>query len=135
MATKGDLYRELDYLSEAISTQVWILSLSVIGTTWGLLILPAGSPLQSFAAIDALPIFVSCFIALLFHLLQYVFGYLNAWRIRRYMEKHNLSDFQYDKKAIFYRLRTWSFVVKIVATGIGAGILVVKISVRLFLVL
>lgn len=135
MATKEDLYGELNYQSETISSQVWILSLSVIGTTWGLLILPAGSPLQSFAAIDALPIFLSCFIALLFHLLQYVCGYLNAQGIRRYMEKHNLSDFQYNKKAIFYRLRTWSFVVKIIATAIGAGILVVKISVRLFLML
>jgi hypothetical protein len=38
MATKEDLLKELNYLTEKISSLVWTLNVGVLGTTWSLLI-------------------------------------------------------------------------------------------------
>lgn len=130
---KEEIYDELKYLSETISSQAWVLNLSIIATTWGLLIMQPGTGpgFKSFAPADAFPIFGACFVALLFNLLQYVSGYVDAQRIRRDVEKYNRQAFQYYKKAPFYIMRWVSFWVKVVATVIGAVLLVYKISERL----
>jgi hypothetical protein len=38
MASKDDLLKELNYLTEKISTLVWTLNLGALGLTWSLLI-------------------------------------------------------------------------------------------------
>jgi hypothetical protein len=131
MADKDSLIKNLDYLTETISSQVWILNLSVLATTWALSVTPTGSVVQSFAPNDALPIFGLCILSMICHLLQYFFGYVYASHLLKNIEDQGLETFQYNKKAILYRFRTWSFYVKITATLLGAGILVWKILVRI----
>ena len=38
MPQKSELYAELNWITEKISSQVWTLNLGVLGTTWTLLI-------------------------------------------------------------------------------------------------
>jgi hypothetical protein len=123
MATKGDLIKELDWITEKISSQVWTLNLGTLGTTWSLLI--ASNPNIQFTPRNALWIVVPCLLSLLCELAQYLAGYWLDNKLLDKLEEDNETEFQYPKNSVLYRARKrWFFRSKIVLTILAAVILV-----------
>src|SRR5262249_24391872 len=113
MATKEDLLKELNYLTEKISSLVWTLNVGVLGTTWSLLI--ATVPEQyRFSVRNAFWVFVPSLLSILGELAQYLAGYLLAHRICEELEDKGEEKFEYPKKDWLYYARRFFFRWKIV---------------------
>jgi hypothetical protein len=127
MATKKELRSELDWITEKISSQVWILNLGTLGTTWSLLIasgLPAG---LRFTTRNAIWVFIPSLLSLLCEMGQYLCGYFLAHRLLDEMEENNTTEFQYPKDDWLYKWRHYFFCTKIVLTIGAAVVLLVTI--------
>jgi hypothetical protein len=122
MPTKEDLLKELDWLSDKISTQVWTLNLALLGTAWSLLIV-GGPEGARFSTRNALWVFVPCVASLLCQTFQYLCGYHLAKRLLRGLGSH--TEFQYPKDSSFYIGRDFFFRGKIVFTTFAAVALVI----------
>jgi hypothetical protein len=80
MATKKELLDELNFLSDKISTSVWTLDLGMLAFAWSLLI---ASGDMRFTVRNAIWVMIPSLLALIAHMLQYLFGYVVARRIYR----------------------------------------------------
>jgi hypothetical protein len=118
MATKDDLLKDLDSVTEKISSQVWTLNLGTLGTTWSLLIATSEPPIVQLTAADARPIVILCITSLLCEMAQYLSGYVMDLRLLNWMERTNASEFQFDRRGGFYLSRRFFFYCKIVLTGL-----------------
>ena len=109
-----DLYEELRFISDRISTQVRTIALSILAFCWLIL---AGSKDTAAIAQRFDPWMVSrtgvlAFAALILDYLQYLFGYLNADAIRSKAEKNNQQEIEYDYSDSRYILRVVMFWLK-----------------------
>ena len=126
-----DLYEELQFVSDRISTQVRTIALSILAFSWLIL---AGSKdaaaiTQRFDPWMAILTGVLAFAALIFDYLQYFFGYLNADATRSKAEKKNQQEIEYDYSDARYVLRIVMFWLKqaaIVAAVCLLGVTVVR---------
>jgi hypothetical protein len=132
MPTKTDLYAELNWITEKISSLVWTLNLGALGTTWTLLIATTNTKLQ-FQPAEAFPILFLCIASLTFEMLQYLSAYINDRLILHKVEAAKTDTYDYDATAFLYRLRMFFFYLKIVATIAAAVLLLWKIYTHLWL--
>jgi hypothetical protein len=133
MAEKSDLIADLNWVTEKISAQVWVVNFGTLGTVWALLIASGNTP-NTFRlqAADVRWIFVFGIFGFIFELLQHFSGYINARRILHTLEENGRSQFQYDKGALFYRARMFCFYSKVASTLLGAGSLLITMYSRLY---
>jgi hypothetical protein len=128
MATKEDLVKELNWVTEKISSQVWTLNLGTLGTTWSLLI-ASGLPANiRFTTRDAIWIFVLSLLSLLCEMAQYLSGFFLAKRLHDQIEQSGRTEFQYPTNSILYKARQFFFGWKIVLTIAAAVILVLTLA-------
>jgi hypothetical protein len=64
---------------------------------------------------------------MMFDMIQYLAAYRDADRIRRRIEARGLTEFEYDESTFLYKLRKWSFCIKIVLTVAGTIVLLVTL--------
>lgn len=129
MQSKQTLLTELDWLTDKISSQVWALNLGTLATTWSLLIAAGNVPDNlRLTPGNALPIMFLCVLAMLSQLGQYLAGYANSLSILRSLELSGRTEFEYNKFALLYRLRTGCFYVKIALTLAAAIWLLVALG-------
>ena len=128
MQTKEDLVKELNWLTDKISSQVWTLNLGTLATTWSLLIAAGSVEKLRIGPGNAIPIMFFCIVAMLFELGQYLAGYFNAKSILDRLESSGQSEFEYDKSAPLYVARKWFFCGKIALTLVAAIWLVVILA-------
>jgi hypothetical protein len=127
MPTKDELVKELNWLTEKISSQVWTLNFGTLATTWSLLI--AGrSGEKLIESGDAIPIILLCIVAMLCELGQYYAGYINALSIKEELKKSGEEEFDYDERAPLYILRECLFYVKAMLSLAAATWLVVILA-------
>jgi hypothetical protein len=131
MASKDDLLKELNYLSEKISTLVWTLNLGALGLAWSLLITSGVADNVRFSTRNAIWIFVPSIIALLCEFGQYLSGYLNARELCYEMEGKNLATFEYRTEDFWYKARQRFFWAKIVFTIAASLILVYTLVMKI----
>lgn len=131
MATKENLLKDLDRVTEKISAQVWTLNLGTLGTTWSLLITTSVPEKLRFSLTDSRWIFLICFCALLCEMGQYLSAYKMQTGILRDIETKGQTEFSYDTDSWGYRLRTTFFFLKIVLTILAAIALLLTIFVKL----
>ncbi|HEY4951392.1 MAG TPA: hypothetical protein VIH88_13725 [Candidatus Acidoferrales bacterium] len=117
-------YDDMDFLSDRLSTQVRAIGLALLGVTWAILttrpiVFQNVAPLfwQWIFRVQALAV-----LSLACDFLQYMFGYIEADRLRRKLEansKHH-KELDYDYSSLFYRARTAFFWLKqiLVATAV-----------------
>src|ERR1043165_5097433 len=106
MAPKDDLLKELSWVTDKISTLLWTINLSTLGTTWTLLLgapsVPDKLKLPSGAAI---PILACCIASMVCELGQYLAAYYNNVRALRALEEIDASNFANDTKKRFFIYR------------------------------
>src|SRR5271166_6641824 len=122
MRTKDSLLKDLDWVTEKISSQVWTLNLGTLGTTWSLLV--ASSLPQHLTTRNAIWVFVPCLISLLCEMGQYLSAYALGRMLLKDMGENNRTEFQYPKGNVLYKARELFFHAKIVLTIAAAAILV-----------
>jgi hypothetical protein len=135
MKSRKDLLEELNWTTEKISSQVWILNLGILGTTWSLLISRA-DPDKSAAKFnisffEARWIIVLCLLGLLCDMGQYLSAYLLSDKIRKEMDASNAKQFEYDTDDWLYKVRENCFWAKIVLTGTVALLLMATLFTKL----
>jgi hypothetical protein len=131
MADKSKLLEELNWTTDKISSQVWILNFGSLGTAWTLLI-AANSATYRLMAADVRWIFIFCITGLLCEFLQHLSGYVNSRRILSHLELENKVEFQYDRSAFFYRARIGFFYLKILLTFAAAVFLLHTLYFRIY---
>jgi hypothetical protein len=109
-----ELYQELQFLSDRLSTQVRTVALSVIALVW--LFVAGASQLTSLPAMPSrqalLRIAALALASLVFDYLQYVFGYLAANALRKTAERGGAKSAEYDYADWRYRARSALFWLK-----------------------
>src|ERR1700681_4285530 len=124
MRSKDKLLEDLNWLTDKISSEAWKLNIGTWGTTWSLLIASGSIPERlRFGNREAYPILLLCILAMMFDMIQYLAAYRDADRIRRRIEASRLTEFEYDESTFLYKLRKWSFCIKIVLTVAGTIVL------------
>jgi hypothetical protein len=128
MADKQKLIDDLNWVTEKISSEIWIINLGTLGTTWALLI-ASGNVAYPFRLQigDAKPILIVSLLGLIGELLQHLAAYVNDRCILSRLEKSNQHDFEFETSAFFYRCRIFFFYVKIVLTLVAAVALLLTI--------
>jgi hypothetical protein len=109
MPEKADLLKELDWLSDKISSQVWTLNLAFLGTAWSLLIVGGPGGVR-FSVRNAVWVLVPCIV---------------SQRLLR--EMGNRTEFQYPRDSWFYRGRDLFHWCKIIFTTIAGVALVITL--------
>ena len=96
-----DVYSDLDFATDRLSTQVRTLALGVLALVWTFLsaakeVIPLklGGSKEPLVLIGAL-----CVLALLLDLLQYVAFYISANGVRKQAEKAKSDEAEYDEKS------------------------------------
>jgi hypothetical protein len=95
MPTKEKLLAEQEWASAKISSQICVLNLGALGTTWSLLISGAVSDKVKITFSEARWILLLCFLGLAFDLGQYLSAYILGEKIRKKMEDQGLKTFEY----------------------------------------
>ena len=96
MATKEDVLKELNWFTEKISSLVWTVNLSTLGTTWSLLIGSASIPTQyRLQRGEAEPILLCSLLALICEMSQFVAAYVNNRQALHIIERDHVEDFRY----------------------------------------
>jgi hypothetical protein len=122
MASKSNITGDLDFLTDRLSTQVRTTALGVLVFSWGLL-MGESTVAKSLAAQlkwDLVAIAALAVLAMLFDILQYLFGYWNTRKVLSAMEAAGKTEASYDYSSCLYRLRSFFFAAKMVAMTAGA---------------
>jgi hypothetical protein len=130
MAPKETLIKNLDWITEKISNQVWTLNLGTLGTTWSLLIATSAPNTIHFTLSNALPIMILCLISLICEMAQYLSAYLMDRSILKTIEALGRDEFRYDTDSLLYRLRLIFFWSKIALTILSALILIFMLAIK-----
>ena len=108
-----DLYKDLDYLSETVSTRTRTLDGVVIAVWWG-----ASIGKEAIPGLDTGQLAIAAGVAvlsLIFDFLQYAIVYIGSLRLLRRLEQQKKTKFEYDLASPTYRFRGACFYVKQVA--------------------
>ena len=106
------------------------LALGLIGVTWALLVSDSNSVKSLNHAMPRTVLFIGglAVLSLFLDLLQYVFGYWVADRLRRKMESEEVNDGQFDYESFAYRAQSFCFYSKVAVVSIAAGVFLVKLG-------
>jgi len=116
MASKTDILKELDFVTDKLSTQVRTTALGVLVFAWGLLVEQStvARSVASEMKWHLLGIGGTAILAMFLDFLQYVSGYINARRAYKRMTKLGRSDVKFEDYNISYKLRLFFFYAKII---------------------
>ena len=106
-----EIISEKKFVTDRISTQVRIISVGLLATTWSLLIGQVNifiNTLQCFR-IHFILISIFAIITLVLDFLQYKFSYLNIDKTINKMRNEKIDKADYDDKDICYKLSTFCF--------------------------
>lgn len=121
MVTKREIFEDLGFNSDRISSQVRAIGIGLLVITWGLLIgqFP-GIELTSCLKKNLMGIGAVAIAIMFLDFLQYVCGYWNADALRKQMEKEGKSEIEYDYGTRLYKLRGSLFWIKqlLLAAGV-----------------
>lgn len=134
MVCKQDIIKEMDFLSDRISTQVRTVALGLLGITWGVLIGKSDVALGIARSIgkNLMVIGGIAILAMFLDFLQYFFGYWYTYSLFNDMEKTNKEEVKYKYSDVRYRLRTCLYWVKQITLMIGVLWFIVVLFVYLF---
>ncbi len=111
MASKADILKELDFVTDKLSTQVRTTALGALVFAWGLLVgessvarSVAGQLKWHLVGVGAVAI-----LTMFLDFLQYLAGYTNALSAYRAMEAAKKTEGQFDENSFSYRLRKFFF--------------------------
>jgi hypothetical protein len=96
MPTRQELYKELDWVTEKISSQIWTLNLGTLGTTWALLITSSIPEKFRLTFAEARWIFLASVCALLCEMGQYLSAYKMYRGIQARLEENNQDQYELD---------------------------------------
>ncbi len=138
MPTLKDLIRDLDFITDRISTQVRTVALGLAALSWALLLgeSQAAAAAAAQMKLGLLLVGTLAVATLLFDFSQYVFAFLDTDRVREEAEDSDAKEAEYDYEKWTYRLRSFFFWGKQVLAGMTAidfVVVVVKYLVRAFL--
>jgi hypothetical protein len=121
--TTKDIYAELDFLSDRLSTQIRTLALGVLAIVWLFLAGLKDSPALRLASSTRplVGIGLLCIIGILFDYLQYLFGYWATLDAKKSAEASTTKTASYDYDDWRWRARMWCFRLKQVVT-VGASV-------------
>jgi len=129
MPKLSEIYQELDFVSDRISTQVRQIALGVLAVAWLFLVggkdkppLPAPPGRLWLLGVAAVSIAV-----LVADYLQYVFGYWATNAVRRKAEAAKQTATEFNLRDLRYRARTWLFWLKQVLAMMAVAGLAVAI--------
>src|SRR6266849_5677865 len=111
MIPKADVLKELDVVTDKISTQVRTTAIAVLALTWGLLV--GDSATAKDIALQLRPELVvlgAASVCVLFlDFLQYFAGYFSTRKLLDEMENTNANEGEYSYGTFYYRLRVFFF--------------------------
>ncbi|MGA2483969.1 MAG: hypothetical protein ABSF92_12720 [Candidatus Acidiferrales bacterium] len=111
MIPKAEVLKELDVVTDRISTQVRTTAIAVLALTWGLLV--GDSPTAKGIAVQLKPELVvlgAASVCVLFlDFLQYFAGYFSTKKLLEEMENTNAGEGEYNYASLYYRLRIFFF--------------------------
>lgn len=112
---------ERSFVTDRISTQVRIISIGLLVTTWSLLIgdVDIVKNIISSCRKDFIAISTIAIIALVFDYLQYLLSYLSIRNVLNVMQKENLEESDYDYDNRWYKWSIRSFIIKQLALLTG----------------
>lgn len=113
MASINEIVEELNFLSETLSERTRVLSVGIIAIWWTTLIGGRGPPGLGENALLGPAICAA--VSALLDVLQYAAGYLQSYLALYRLEKLGLSEVQYDRHSLLFRLREFLFLAKQVA--------------------
>jgi len=118
-----EIYEELDFVSDRISTQVRTIALSVLALAW--LFLAGGKGRPELPAQPGRPLLLGVagvsVLVLVADYLQYVCGYLATNAVRDAAEAARKDTAEFDYGDWRYRARTGLFWLKQILTAVAAG--------------
>ena len=121
MSKLTDFITVKDFVTDRISTQVRIIAIGLLATTWSLLIQQTNiwPDILQYSRIHFIGISIFAIITLVFDYLQYIFSYLNINKKIKKMryEKRDEADYDYD---IYYKLSVFFFYSKQLILLVGA---------------
>jgi hypothetical protein len=125
-----DIYEELGFISDRISTQVRTIALSVLALAW--LFLAGGNSAPTLPAVMnrrwLLGIAATAIGVLVADYLQYLFGYLATNAVRKKAEAEGKKTAEYVYTDLRYRLRAFFYWFKQVLTILAAAWLGVALT-------
>ncbi len=131
MATKEQVLKELDFVTDRLSSQVRTTALGVLALSWGLLVgeTKVFLTLSPELRIALLRAGVAAVLVLFFDFLQYLFGFWGTMVVYRTGEKsgnfiYKYRDWRWVARAVF-------FVLKLLLTFVAVIYLVVTIMPKL----
>jgi hypothetical protein len=129
MASRNDVIKEMDFLSDRISTQVRTVAVALLAITWGLLIGRSDVAIGiSHKMKNGLLIIGTIAVLCMFlDFLQYFFGYLNNQQLLSELEKEKKEEGQYNYLSCSYKLRSKLFWIKQIFLIVGVGWFVILV--------
>lgn len=126
----SDVIKELDTVTDKISTQVRTLALGVLALAWLLLSKTQGAPniLASENSVQLTWISLFCLLTLAADLMQYIFGYFSAYGLLKHAKKNQLASVSYDSRSFCYVARFFMFYAKQIFAVIAAIWLVLLLA-------
>jgi hypothetical protein len=131
MARKEKLLEDLNWITDKISSQIWILNLGTLGTTWSLLVVGTPANPVKITFIEARWIFLFCFSALMCEMAQHLSAYCMSKNILDRIEARGQNTFEFDPNSGWFKLRSCLFWAKIALTVIASLYLLVIIFLKL----
>jgi hypothetical protein len=120
MVSKEDVRKELDFLTDQLSTQVRTTAFGALVFAWGLLVGDsavarsiAGQLEWHLVAVGAMAV-----LTMFLDFAQYLAGYINVHSLYRTMESVNPKDGQYNESSYSYRFRLYLFYIKMISLGV-----------------
>ena len=101
---------EKSFVSDRISTQVRIIAIGLLATTWSLLIgqINISRDILQCSRVHFILISILSILTLVFDFLQYKFSYSNIYKKIMKMKNENIDEEDYDED-IYYKLSTFFF--------------------------
>lgn len=124
MPTKQKVVENLDWVTERISNRVWTISLAVLATCLGYLIESSKNEDAFLASHSVVIPAAFALLALVFDLLQYFSANRQNLVLLRKLEKSGENEGLYSTSDLWFRLRNWSYLSKIIACMLSACILI-----------
>ena len=114
MSVLEDIYQELDWLTDRLSTEVRTVALGVLALAWGLLMSDKGPDQAVVLSRKWHLLFIggSCVFVMFLDYLQYLAGYWNARGVQRSYERNSAAQVKYQDKKVSFFFRRFLFVAK-----------------------
>ena len=120
MASKADLRKELDFLTDQLSTQVRTTAFGALVFAWGLLVGDsavtrnvAGRLKWHLVAIGAMAV-----LTMFLDFAQYFAGFVNVHSLYKTLETAKKDEARYDENSCSYKLRLYLFYIKMISLGV-----------------